>query len=194
LNQAREHLVVTAGILLTGGASRRMGIDKATLVIGGETLAARAARVLAAVCDPVIEVGLGVTGLRAMREEPPGGGPLAALVAGARALGELPVVLLACDMPFVEAPLLRLLADWPGSGTVVPVSNGRFQYACARYGRASIDEAVAALRHGPAGLKHAMDTTVTYLHDEWRAVAPDHAFSDLDTPEDLQRFGLEGHR
>ena len=35
-----------AGVLLTGGASSRMGTDKARLVVNGETLAARAARVL----------------------------------------------------------------------------------------------------------------------------------------------------
>ena len=50
-------------LLLTGGASRRMGTDKATIEFRGETLAARAARVLAEVCDPVIEVGTGVTRL-----------------------------------------------------------------------------------------------------------------------------------
>jgi len=97
-------------------------------------------------------------------------------------------------MPFVEAPLLRLLAGWPGDGAVVPVADGRFQYACARYGARSIDEAVAALRRGPAGLKHATDTTTTYLYDEWRAVAPAHAFADLDTPADLERFGFDAHR
>jgi molybdopterin-guanine dinucleotide biosynthesis protein A len=186
--------MMVAGVLLTGGASSRLGVDKATLVIDGETLAVRAAGVLASVCDPVIEVGAGASGLRSTREDPPGGGPLAALVAGAEALGTLPVVLLACDMPFVDAPLLRLLAEWPGDGTVVPVADGRFQYACARYGARSIDEAVAALRRGPAGLKHATDTTTTYLHDEWRAVAPPHAFADLDTPTDLERFGFDGHR
>jgi molybdopterin-guanine dinucleotide biosynthesis protein A len=171
-----------------------MGTDKATLVIGGETLAVRAARVLASVCDPVIEVGPGVSGLRCTREAPPGGGPLAGLVAGAGALGTLPVVLLACDMPFVDAPLLRLLADWPGEGTVVPVADGRFQYACARYGTSSIDEAAAALRRGPAGLRQATDTATTYLHDAWRSVAPPHAFADLDTPADLERFGLQARR
>jgi molybdopterin-guanine dinucleotide biosynthesis protein A len=171
-----------------------MGVDKATLVVDDEALAVRAARVLASVCNPIVEVGPGTSGLRAVREDPPGRGPLAALVVGAGALGTLPVVLLACDMPFVEPPLLRLLAEWPGDGTVVPVADGRIQYACARYGARSVDEAVAALRRGPAGLKHATDTMTTYLHDEWRAVAPAHAFADLDTPADLERFGFDGHR
>ena len=52
--------VGTAGILLTGGRSRRLGVDKATLVLDGETLAQRAARRLGAVCEPVVEAGDGV--------------------------------------------------------------------------------------------------------------------------------------
>jgi molybdopterin-guanine dinucleotide biosynthesis protein A len=172
-----------------------MGVDKATLVIDGEPLAVRSARTLAAVCDPVIEVGPGVSGLQSVREDPPGAGPLAALVAGAHAIGRFPVLLLACDMPFVVTALLQLLADFPGDGTVVPVAGGRSQYACARYGAASIDEAVAALRQGRAGLKQAIGTTATYLdEDAWRAVAPEHSFADLDTPEDLERFGFGAHR
>jgi molybdopterin-guanine dinucleotide biosynthesis protein A len=187
---------MTAGILLTGGASRRMGVDKATLVFRGETLAVRAARVLRAVCDPVVEVGPGVTDLPSIREDPPAGGPLAALVAGVHALDVVPAMLRACDMPFVDEPLVRLIAEWPGDGTVVPVAGGRFQYACARYGGASIDEAVAALRQpGGAGLRAATDTSVTYVdEDTWRAVTSPDAFADLDTPADLQRFGFDVHR
>ena len=110
-----------AGVLLTGGASTRMGIDKARLVVNGESLAARAARVLSAACDPVIEVGPSVSGLPAVQEDPPGAGPLVALLAGVGALGNpRVVVLLACDLPFVEAPLLQLLVEWPGNGTVIP--------------------------------------------------------------------------
>ncbi|MCU1467162.1 MAG: molybdopterin-guanine dinucleotide biosynthesis protein, partial [Actinomycetia bacterium] len=113
-----------------------MATDKASIVWRGETLAARAARVLASVCVPVVEVGFGVSGLPCMREDPPGAGPLAALVAGARSLSGKggPVVLLACDLPFVEAPVLQLLAEWPGAPTVIPVVDGRLQYVCARYG------------------------------------------------------------
>jgi molybdopterin-guanine dinucleotide biosynthesis protein A len=185
---------MVGGVLLTGGASSRMGVDKATLVVDGEALARRTARVLASVCDPAVEVGPGVSGLRAVREDPPGAGPLAALVAGAAALGTIPLLLLGCDMPFVDAPLLRLLADWPGTGTVIPVADDRFQYACARYGSGAIDAAVAALGRGVGGLKCATDAGTIYLHDEWRAVAPPHAFADLDTPADLERFGFGGRR
>jgi len=105
-----------------------MATDKARIVWQGETLAARAARVLAAVCEPVIEVGSGATALPCVCEDPPGSGPLAALLAGARALGSSgPVMLLACDLPFVEPPVLALLAGRPGDGSVVPVVDGRLQ-------------------------------------------------------------------
>jgi molybdopterin-guanine dinucleotide biosynthesis protein A len=196
LNQARDDHAVVAGILLTGGASRRMGVDKATLVVDGETLAARAARVLQAVCDPVIEVGPGASGLRAVREDPAGAGPLAALVAGTDVLGVVPVVLLACDMPFVDEPLVRLFAQWPGAGSVVARADDRPQYGCARYGAGSIERARRALDRGERSFVRALagDEMELVAPDVWRACAPPHAFADLDTPDDLARFGLDAHR
>ncbi|HEY5172484.1 MAG TPA: NTP transferase domain-containing protein [Acidimicrobiia bacterium] len=179
-------------MLLTGGASRRMATDKATIVWRGETLAARAARVLAAACDPVIEVGSGASELNCVREDPPGSGPLAALLAGARAMEtHTPVVLLACDLPFVELPILRLLVDWPGAQTVIPVVDGRLQYACARYGSDALERAEAARRAG----EHSLQAAAGDDHDElsesqWRAVGPANTFADVDTPADLRRLGL----
>jgi molybdopterin-guanine dinucleotide biosynthesis protein A len=181
-----------AGVLLTGGASSRMGTDKARLVVHGEALAARAARVLSAVCDPVIEVGQGVTGLPAIQEDPAGAGPLVALVAGVGALGDpRPVLLLACDLPFVEPALLRLLVEWPGTGTVIPVVDGRHQYACARYGAATLERAKVALRSGELSLRGIADSGVETLTEaECGEVADRRAFADVDTPEDLERLGL----
>ena len=181
-----------AGVLLTGGASSRMGTDKALVVVNGETLAARSARVLSAVCDPVIEVGLGVSGLPAIQEDPPRRGPLVALLAGVGALGDPPaVVLLACDLPFVEPALLRLLVEWPGTGTVVPVVDGRHQYACARYGGATLDAAKIAVRSGESSLRGIADAGFeTVTEAEWGDVADARAFADVDTPDDLERLGL----
>ena len=181
-----------AGVLLTGGASSRMGTDKARLVVNGETLAARAARVLAAVCDPVIEVGQGITGLPAIQEDPAGAGPLVALAAGVGALGSpRAVVLLACDLPFVTPALLRLLVEWPGTGTVIPVVEGRHQYACARYGGATLERAQVALRTGESSLRGVADSGFETLTEaEWGHVADGRAFADVDTPDDLERLGL----
>jgi molybdenum cofactor guanylyltransferase len=180
------------GVVLTGGASRRMATDKAAIVWRGETLAARAARVLTSVCDPVVEVGSGVSGLPCVREDPPGSGPLAALVAGARALaGHAPIVLLACDLPFVEAPVLELLAEWPGAPTVIPIVDGRLQYVCARYGPDALARAQAALLEGQFALRTLGADEYDELGEEqWSAVARPETFSDVDTPEDLLRLGL----
>jgi molybdopterin-guanine dinucleotide biosynthesis protein A len=183
-----------AGVLLTGGASRRMGTDKARLVVNGETLAARSARVLTSVCDPVVEVGPGVSGLPAVLEDPLGAGPLVALLAGVGALGQpKSVILLACDLPHVSPELLRLLVEWPGSGTVIPVVDGRFQYACARYGAAAFDEALAAVRTGRLSLQALAAADCAYVSEsEWGAVASALTFADVDTPEDVRRLGLAG--
>jgi molybdopterin-guanine dinucleotide biosynthesis protein A len=181
-----------AGVLLTGGASSRMGTDKAHLVVNGETLATRAARVLSAVCDPVIEVGPAVSGLPAIQEDPPGAGPLVALLAGHGALGRPPsIVLLACDLPFVEPPLLQLLVEWPGRRTVIPVVEGRLQYACARYGPSAFGAAPDALRNGMTSLHAIAQSDCEYLTaSQWGTVADGRSFADVDTPADLERLGL----
>lgn len=191
-----------AGVLLTGGTSRRLGADKARAEIAGVSLAERAAGVLAAVCELVVEVGDGVSGLHAVREDPPGSGPLAGLVAGAAALagpagdGRLvdAVVLLGCDLVRVDAPLVAMLAAWPGRASVVPVAAGRPQYACARYGPRALDAARVLLAAGERSLRAlATARDVVYVgEDVWLAVARAGAdcFADVDTPSDAARLGV----
>jgi molybdopterin-guanine dinucleotide biosynthesis protein A len=189
-----------AGLLLTGGASRRMGTDKALVEVGGRRLAERAASVLAEVCAPVLEVGPGLWRLRAVREDPPGQGPLAALGAGAAELSRLgyagPVLLLAVDMPFVGADLLRLLAARPGPPTAVPVADGQPQPLCARYGPEALAEVPRLLAAGERSLRALLAAVeVSWVErGEWEPVGGPGAFADLDTPEDLARLRHnEGH-
>jgi len=141
----------------------------------------------------VIEVGTGVSGLPAIQEDPPYAGPLVALIAGRRALGDpRQILLLACDLPLVEAPLLRVLAEWPGTGSVIPVVDGRLQYVCARYGAAALDAGEVARRAGDASLRAIADVDATYVTEaDWGAVATPQSFADVDTPDDLRRLALE---
>jgi molybdopterin-guanine dinucleotide biosynthesis protein A len=189
---------MVAGLLLTGGQGRRLGIDKSGVRIDGETLAAHGARVLRSVCHPVLEVGPGASELEAVREEPAGNGPLAALVAGADALTDRgysgTVLLLAVDMPFVEPPLLQLLTGIdPAGGVVLPWAVGQRQPLCAVYGAAALDTGRALLADGARALQSLLDAVAVreITEDQWRAVAPPNALDDVDTPEDAARSGLD---
>lgn len=103
------------GVVLAGGASRRMGRDKAALLIGGEPLLRRAVGRLRLALAEVIIVGTPALttlapGTRVIADEWPGRGPLAALATALRASDSAWALLVACDMPFTQPALLRALA------------------------------------------------------------------------------------
>ncbi|WP_411348183.1 molybdenum cofactor guanylyltransferase [Paenibacillus sp. WLX2291] len=106
--------VATAGIILAGGQSRRMGRDKALLDIGGQTVIER---VVAAVQPCVDQMCLAsaldrqydVLNIPLAQDEFPGAGPLSGLYAGMNTLDAEWYVLSACDLPFASTNLLNLL-------------------------------------------------------------------------------------
>ncbi len=173
-----------------------MGFDKAALLLDGERLADRAARVLTTACEPVLEIGPGHSHLPAVAEEPPGQGPLAALVTGAReqrARGHSgALILLAVDLPFVDAPLLQLLDNRPASEITAPVASGEPQSCCARYAPEALALATRLHAKGERSLRalFASSTVDLVAEADWRAIAPARALDDLDTPDDLARHGL----
>lgn len=183
--------VAPAGILLSGGTSRRMGVDKAAIRFGGERLAERAARVLTGACPLAVEVGPGWSRLPALREDPPDQGPLCAVAAGWSALRERghfgPVIVLAVDLPLVTPELLTHLARHPGSGSVVPLAAGRPQPLCARYSPAALSRAGELVAQGVRAMLALLEQVeVLWLaEDRWHSVAPAWALGDVDRPEDL---------
>jgi molybdopterin-guanine dinucleotide biosynthesis protein A len=108
------------GLILAGGASRRMGHDKALLDWAGRRAVDRAHDLAAAVCNgPVLVVGRDY-GLAFIADPEPLAGPVAGLMAGALALrsqGCTAVLVLAVDAPTLRtgdlAPLLA--ASPPGA-------------------------------------------------------------------------------
>lgn len=100
------------GALLAGGESRRMGRDKAGVIVDGQTLAERALAVLGQVSDAQVILGHGrgcPTELPRLPDVEPGAGPSAGLRALlASGLGDRYVVL-PVDMPGVRAEHLAAL-------------------------------------------------------------------------------------
>ncbi|MEU4441221.1 molybdenum cofactor guanylyltransferase [Micromonospora chalcea] len=112
-----------AAVVLAGGAARRMGgVDKPARPVGGRPMLHR---VLAAVADADQRIVVGPSdpvpgGVRTTREEPPGGGPVAAIAAGLALLdpGTTTVALLAADLPLLTAAAvteLRHALDTPAA-------------------------------------------------------------------------------
>ncbi|MBB6437358.1 DUF6457 domain-containing protein [Streptomyces candidus] len=108
-------------VVLSGGAGRRLGgVDKAAVRVGGRTLLDRVLGACDAAATTVVVGGRHAT-VRPVtwaREDPPGGGPLAALDAGVRATRADRLVVLSVDLPFVDAAtvstLLQALERVPG--------------------------------------------------------------------------------
>ncbi len=189
--------MTVAGVLLTGGESRRLGSPKAALVVQGERLADRASRALQTVCTPVLEVGPGFSSLPAVREDPPGSGPLAALATALDALTarghEGPAIALAVDLPAIDAAIVGWLARHPATESVVPMVAGRAQPLCARYApvaRATAQSLVVSGERSMQALLAAID--VRYVDEgEWGGVCDASAFFDIDTAADAARAGAE---
>ena len=188
-----------AALLLTGGASRRFGAPKAEVQVEGERLADRNARVLTTMAAPVLEVGPGYSTLDAVCEAEPGAGPLAGVAAGgaelvAREAGDLPVLVLAVDLPFVDPALLRALATAPAADAVVPRVDGHAQPLCARYSPTALARAARLVAAGERSMRALLDALVVLWIDEpeWSAVTTARCFVDVDTPGDARRAGLQG--
>lgn len=110
------------GLVLAGGAGRRMGRAKGELSLDGRPLAVRAATALAEVCRGVlISIAPGsknpAPGFPAVEDPPPAGrGPLAGIHAGFESSADADLLVLACDYPRVGAELLRALTERAGEG------------------------------------------------------------------------------
>ena len=140
-------------VILAGGAGRRLGgVDKASITVGDATLLDR---VLAAVIDAERIVCVGperdiTTDVEWVREDPPGGGPVAALAAGLRRIHAPVVMLLAVDLPFVtRAAVKRMVAVCNGGKAVLAAdANGVPQPLLAAYPTKPLQARVGVLGDG----------------------------------------------
>lgn len=179
-----------AGIVLAGGAARRLsGVDKPMLEIGGKPLLRTVIDALAA-AEPVIVVGPrrpAITQVRWACEDPPGGGPVAALAAGLAALppGVAKVAVLAGDLAAVGPSTVdRLAAAAEGAdGALLVDPDGREQWLIGVW-------QVAPLRAAMPELTANFPLRQVFRALRYTTVAAEPGESeDIDTPEDLGRHG-----
>ena len=182
--------MIVDGFVLTGGASSRMGRDKATLGFGETTLAGRAFDVLARVAADVRVAGASVDGIADVPDVyfPENAATRASIIGLHSALFHACaewIAVLACDLPFVSAEFFRLLmniAETSGENfdAIVPAqADGKFQPLAALYRR---DECLGAVE---AMLSEDNFRLTEFLERVNTHIVPPSAYSDLDKSEQL---------
>ncbi len=186
-----------AGAVLTGGASRRFGSDKALARAGERLLGARVVAALrGAGIDPVVAVGGtagNVLGLITIADVDPGGGPLPAMATLLSWFGRGHVVVCPCDLPLLlpehvatlVAGLCELArtdgADVAAHTAVVARVAGRLEPS---FGIWPTAWAVAARRHVANGSRAFRDALELGPH--LAVDLPAEALIDADTPASLR--------
>lgn len=184
-----------AAVVLAGGASRRMGRDKATLTFSGPngstTLVEHVVSVVSSRCSPVFVVaapGQRLPSVQAevLRDEMRGVGPLLAVGRGLRAAadsGRESAFVCAVDMPYLSTEVIDALAG-PAqrlAADVVLPWDGRDHYLAGVY-RTGLADRIAAL---VASGERSMRSLVGVVDTQRIVMAEQRALTNVNTPADL---------
>jgi molybdopterin-guanine dinucleotide biosynthesis protein A len=194
--------VDVTGAVIAGGESRRMGIDKRSMLVEGVPLLRRVVESVAAVADEVVVACrrgsppdpalFGPHDVRIAYDRLEDGGPAAGLEAALEAArGEL-VVIAACDMPWIAPALLQLLLDraraHPEARVVALRTHRGPEPLLAVYRRQSLPDVTALLDAGTRRM-HEVLAALAPLEvgpATWRRSDPSgHSPVNLNAPEDL---------
>jgi molybdopterin-guanine dinucleotide biosynthesis protein A len=176
--------VYDAIVLAGGSASRLGGAAKPQLVVAGQTLLDRAVAAVSA-AQRIVVVGPDQPVAEAVlfcREDPPGGGPVAAIAAGLPHTGADVVVVLAADLPWIAPAIPLLVRAVPAAGAAVLLdASGRANYLAAAWRRAALEHALAGIGAPAGAAARALVESITPVlvadQDGWGR--------DCDTWEDL---------
>ncbi len=182
------------GAVLAGGASSRMGTDKAFIEIDGAPMVVRAVGALrAAGAEPVLVVGgdhgrLDALGLEHLPDRYPGQGPLGGVITAVEALGDAgvdAVATLPCDVlepdPAAIRGVVDCLVEDASADLVAPLGGGVPQWMHAAWRRRCLARLQDAFDRGV----RALSAAALELQAVEVCVPGTAWFGDADRPEDL---------
>ena len=189
--------MVAAAILAGGRATRLGGRDKAALPLGDLRLIERQLDVLRTVTAEVFIVTnqperYAALGLPTHADRRPGTGALGGVYTAILASPAPQTLVLACDLPFLNAPFLRhLAARGREADLAIPRSTGGYEPLCASYARACADPIGRLLDAGrlkAAGVVSAGLRVIEIGPDECAPFDPEGTlFLNVNTPDDYAR-------
>lgn len=178
------------GFVLAGGASRRMGSDKAAIEVAGTAMIVRVADALrGAGTAPVTVVGgdrslATLAGAALLADRWPEEGPLGGLVTAMRSCAAPVAVVVACDLPALDPAsverLVRSLDEHPDASVAVG-ADGRRHWTCAAW---RVAGALPALEAAFTAGERSIQGAAAGLEIVEARLDPD-AVHNVNRPEDL---------
>lgn len=188
--------MTTLGAVLTGGVSRRMGQDKADVMVRDHTMLEMVGAALTATCDQVVLLGPERDRWECWPDVVAGSGPLVGITTALTRSAHDHVAVVAVDHPFVRETTLEELIRAAQDLPVVPVDDhGVRQVTCAVY---PVTVADAAKEEASAGgsIQSLLDRVAFYPvpPNVWQGWGEDgRSWFSVDSPEALNeassRFG-----
>ena len=188
----------TEAFILTGGASSRMGTDKSQLRLDDQTFTERIAATLLMLTDAVTVVGRTSLNLPSVADVYPNWGALGGLHAALATCKREWAIVVACDLPFVTAPLFEHLAGlrMDHEAVVALQPDERPQPLAALYRvdpclqRAT--ELIEAGRRRPLDLLEAVKTRWVRFEEISNLEQSERFFVNINTPKDYYDATLRG--
>jgi molybdopterin-guanine dinucleotide biosynthesis protein A len=186
----------TAGVILAGGRSRRMGRPKAFLKLGGRPLIAWVLEPLRDLFPEVLIVSPEIEpfshlGVRVVPDHRPRGGPLGGAATGIAEAGRPQALVVGCDMPLLRPGLLaHLVARMGAHAAVVPRTSDGLHPLHAVYAKRALETFSRCLEEGVRKFTDALDGAdcLEVGEGEIRRLDPDlHSLFNVNHPQDVER-------
>jgi len=196
----RADTVDISCIILAGGKSTRLGSNKVTATLNSQTLLERAIANLAGYGDEILVVTAysktddktrQLAGIKIIQDILPDKGPLAGIYSGLMASNSPLNLVIACDMPFINRPLLEYMrAQAEGYEAVVPRLAQRPEPLHAIYSKSAGEKALGLINEGKFAVSDLLACLKTrYIEEaEINRFDPEHrSFFNINRPEDLEK-------
>lgn len=182
------------GLVIAGGKSSRMGVEKGLVQFGGKPLIMYPVELLKQVCQDVIisanSTSFGFLGLPVIPDSITGGGPIVGIYSGLLASPTENIFVLSCDMPLLNLGLLKyLIASSEGEKAAVARHKGYAEPLCGIYHRELIGELeshIAEEKYKLISFLEKVKGRYIEINESLPFYNPD-LFLNVNTPGDLKR-------